>query len=222
MGKDTKHIIELTSKTTLFNLFAQAFNYPDGELVESLQKGAFTATLRNALDALELSTSLAGELTALERMYVGPDKKKDTLLVEMERDYTHMFFSSKPRLVYLFESVYNEGKLLQDSTFQIARLYYDAGIKLVDDFKLPPDHIAVELEFMAYLYFNEIEAIKKKNHENAKYAQNLRKEVLEKHLAAFGGTLARKVAEHAKTVFYQSVARIVIPLLGGNNHGTSS
>jgi TorA maturation chaperone TorD len=131
----------------------------------------------------------------------------------MERDYTHMFFSSKPRLVYLFESVYNEGKLLQDSTFQIARLYYDAGIKLIDDFKLPPDHIAVEFEFMAYLYFKEIEAINKNHHENVEYSQKLQKEVMEKHLVAFGGTLARKVAEHAKTVFYKSMARIIIPLL---------
>ena len=133
-----------------------------------------------------------------------------------------MFFSSKPRLVYLFESVYKEGKLLQDSTFEIARLYYDAGLNLVDDFKLPPDHIAVEFEFMAYLYFNEIEAINKNHHENAKYAQKLQKEVMEKHLGAFGGTLARKVAEHARTVFYQCIARIIIPLLAGNNPRASS
>jgi TorA maturation chaperone TorD len=222
MSEDNRRIIELTSKATLFNLFARALNYPDRELVESLQRGDFTMTLRNAIDKLSLAASLLGELTTLEKAYVGPDKETDTLLLEMERDYTNMFFSSKPRLVYLFESVYNEGKLLQDSTFQIARLYYDAGLKLIDDFKLPPDHIAVELEFMAYLYFNEIEAINKNHHENAKYAQKLQKEVMEKHLVAFGGALARNVAEHARTVFYQSMARIIIPLLVGNNPGTSS
>lgn len=170
-------------------------------------------SLHSALDQLSLAASLTRELAALEKGYVGPDKETDTLLLEMERDYTHMFFSSKPRLVYLFESVYNEGKLLQDSTFQIARLYYDAGLKLTDDFKLPPDHIAVELEFMSYLYFNEMEAINKNHHENVKYAQKLQKEVMEKHLDAFGGTLARKVAEHARTVFYQSMAQIFITLL---------
>jgi TorA maturation chaperone TorD len=217
MSKDNRRIIELTSKTTLFNLFARAFNYPDRELVESLQRGDFTDSLRNALDKLSLAASLAGELTALEKEYTSPEKETATLLLEMERDYTHMFFSSKPRLVYLFESVYNEGKLLQDSTFQIARLYYDAGIKLIDDFKLPPDHIAVEFEFMAYLYFNEIEAINKNHHENVEYSQKLQKEVMEKHLVAFGGTLARKVAEHARTVFYQYIARIIIPLLVDNN-----
>ena len=213
MSRDNRRIIELTSKTTLFNLFARAFNYPDRELVESLQRGDFTDSLRNALEQLSLGVSLKEELMALDKEYTGPEKETATLLLEMERDYTHMFFSSKPRLVYLFESVYNEGKLLQDSTFQIARLYYDAGIKLIDDFKLPPDHIAVELEFMSYLYFSEMEAINKNHHENVKYAQKLQKEVMEKHLAAFGGTLAQKVAEHARTVFYQSMARIFITLL---------
>jgi len=217
MSEGNKRIIELTSKTTLFNLFAQAFNYPDRELVESLQKGDFIAALRNALAQINLAASLDAELTALEKEYTSPDMQTDTLLLEMERDYTHMFFSSKPRLVYLFESVYNEGKLLQDSTFQIARLYYDAGIKLIDDFKLPPDHIAVEFEFMAYLYFNEIKAINENHVDNALYAQNLQNEVMEKHLIAFGSALAGKVAEFARTVFYQSMARIIIPFLTSSN-----
>jgi TorA maturation chaperone TorD len=221
VSEGNKRIIELTSRTTLFNLFAQAFNYPDRELVESLQKGDFIAALRNAIGQTSLAASLDEEITALEKKYTGPDKQTDTLLLEMERDYTHMFFSSKPRLVYLFESVYNEGKLLQDSTFQIARLYYDAGIKLVDDFKLPPDHIAVEFEFMAYLYFNELAAIRENHGENALFAQNLQKEVMEKHLIAFGSTFARKVAEYARTAFYQSMARISIPFLTNNNRGAS-
>lgn len=217
MSKEDQHIIKLQSYAAIFNLLAQAFNYPDADLIESLCGGDFTPTLRQALERLNLAGSLDSELTDLEKTYSGSDKEKDTLLLEMEKDYTHMFFSSKPRLVYLFESVYKEGKLLQDSTFEIARLYYDAGLNLVDDFKLPPDHIAVEFEFMAYLYFNEIEAINKSHQENVTYAQKLQKEVMEKHLAAFGGTLAGKVAEHARTVFYQCMAGIVLRLLAGNN-----
>jgi TorA maturation chaperone TorD len=217
MSREDEHIIKLQSNAAIYNLLAQAFNYPDTDLLDSLCRGGFTTILHDALTSLNLAGSLATELTDLKKMYVGPDKVKEALLLEMEKDYTHMFFSSKPRLVYLFESVYKEGKLLQDSTFEIARLYYDAGLNLVDDFKLPPDHIAVEFEFMAYLYFNEVEAINKNHQENAKYAQKLQKEVMEKHLSAFGGTLARKVSENARTVFYQSISRIIIPFLVGNN-----
>jgi len=124
-----------------------------------------------------------------------------------------MFFSSKPRLVYLFESVYKEGKLLQDSTFEIARLYYEAGLNLVDDFKLPPDHIAVEFEFMAYLYFNEIEAIKNGNRENEDLVQKLQNDVLKNHLADFGRTFAKKVKMYAVTQFYKCMAKVVTLIL---------
>ena len=119
-------------------------------------------------------------------------------------------------MVYLFESVYKEGKLLQESTFEIARLYYDAGLNLVDDFKLPPDHIAVEFEFMAYLYFNELAAVKKGNEENEALAQKLQKEVLEKHLTNFGRTFAEKVVAHAATDFYKLMATVAASIFAGD------
>jgi putative dimethyl sulfoxide reductase chaperone len=215
MSKDDIRIIKLQSNAALFNLLAQAFNYPDTDLIESLCGQHFTTTMHGALEHLNLAGSLAQEFKQLEKIYAGSDKEKGTLLLEMEKDYTRMFFSSKPRLVYLFESVYKEGKLLQDSTFEIARLYYDAGLNLVDDFKLPPDHIAVEFEFMAYLYFNEIEAVKKGHRENENYARQLQKDVLEKHLVTFGHALAEKVIMHAQTKFYGIMARVVLLVLAG-------
>ncbi|PKN52502.1 MAG: hypothetical protein CVU55_04460 [Deltaproteobacteria bacterium HGW-Deltaproteobacteria-13] len=216
MDNGNKRITELQSNAAIFNLLAQAFNYPDTDLIESLCAGDFTRVLREASGNLNFTGSLLSQLADLEKIYSGSGKVKETLLLEMEKDYTHMFFSSKPRLVYLFESVYKEGKLLQDSTFEIARLYYDAGLNLVDDFKLPPDHIAVEFEFMSYLYFNEIAAVKKGNRENEDYARNLRKEVLEKHLVTFGLAFAQKVTMNAGTEFYKFMAGIAIAVLSGN------
>jgi TorA maturation chaperone TorD len=120
-----------------------------------------------------------------------------------------MFFASKPRLAYLFESVYREGKLLQESTFQIARLYADAGLKLTEDFRLPPDHIAVELEFLSFLVFKEIEGTKKQDAKQIDYARELQAQVLKEHLRAFSQNLAEKVVEHARTAFYRTVALVL-------------
>ena len=215
MSDDTDRITKLQSRATLFNLLAQSFNYPDMDLIESLCRGDFTATLHNIAEHLNIAGTIAEEITELEKLYVGSDQAQEALLLELEKDYTRMFFSSKPRLVYLFESVYKEGKLLQDSTFEIARLYYDAGLNMVDDFKLPPDHIAVEFEFMAYLYFNEREAVQKSNRENEDLAQKLQKDVLEKHLTTFGRALAEKVRMHARTKFYKCMAKVVTLMLTG-------
>ena len=104
---------------------------------------------------------MANDLKTLEEEYAGREADRAALLVEIEKDYTRMCFASKPRLVYLFESVYREGKLYEESTFQIARLYYDAGLKVEEAFRLPPPTtIAVELEFMAFLAFKETEGIR--------------------------------------------------------------
>lgn len=206
-------LIELQASAALFNLLAQAFAYPDQLLMEKLVSGEFTAILEESLDVLQPEGAWADRIAVVKRQYTDAGQNAADLLLEMEKDYTRMFFSSKPRLVYLFESVYKEGKLLQESTFEIARLYYDAGLNLVDDFKLPPDHIAVEFEFMAYLYFNELAAVRSENRENEALAQKLQKEALEKHLTNFGLTLAEKVVAHATTDFYKMMATVASSIL---------
>ena len=211
-GPDDR-LIGLQARAALFNLLAQAFNYPDQLLVEKLVSGEFTATLNEWLNVLQPEAAWTDRIAVMERKYTAAGQNEAELLLEMEKDYTRMFFSSKPRLVYLFESVYKEGKLLQESTFEIARLYYEAGLNLVDDFKLPPDHIAVELEFMAYLYFNELAAMKKGNKENEALGQELQKETLEKHLTNFGRTFAEKVVAHAATDFYKIMATVTTSIL---------
>ncbi|NPU83010.1 MAG: molecular chaperone TorD family protein [Syntrophaceae bacterium] len=215
MTADNKKILELEARATVFSLLAQAFNYPDRELVASLRKGEFPAALFSAVGCLPDASSISEEIAAIGKEYVDSDQGDDALLLELEKDYTQMFFSSKPRLVYLFESVYNEGKILQESTFQIARLYYDAGLRPAEHFKLPPDHIAVEFEFMSYLYFNEIKAIQTNNPKNAEFARQLQHDVMINHLGSFGGTFAEKVAAHGRTLFYKKMGIIAAFTLAG-------
>ncbi|HVP43631.1 MAG TPA: molecular chaperone TorD family protein [Terriglobales bacterium] len=200
---------ELEAKAGLYSLLAQAFNYPDKDLVNALRGGEFLNALAQWAEALG-HPSLLKTITACHKEYAGkqPGGKAD-LLLDMERDYTRMFFASKPRLAYLFESVYREGKLLQESTFQIARLYADAGLKLTEDFRLPPDHIAVELEFLSFLVFKEIEGTKKGKSKQADYARELQAQVIDEHLGAFAASIGERVMEHARTNFYRTVALIL-------------
>jgi TorA maturation chaperone TorD len=197
---------------TAYSLLARALNYPSEELVESLTKGEFTLRLSTALRAIGVSESHA-DAASLDNAYGGRDLNKKEILLELEKDYTWMCFASKPRQVYLFESVYREGKLIQESTFQIARLYYEAGLNLSEDFKLPPDHIAVEFEFMSYLFFQELSGIKSEDRKIESYARDLQKKVLEEHLRTFGLHVSEKLEQHAKTVFYRTAARIVKSIL---------
>lgn len=192
----TERLENLQADMAIFSWLSKAVDYPDEKLVESL----FCAELIQ-----NLPDSMAGRLND----YIGAFGSADELLLDLQKEYTRLCFVSKPRLVPLFESVYKEGKLYQDSTFQIARLYDEAGLKLGSDFKLPPDHITLELEFMSYLIYQEMEAIKSGNFDNEEMALRLQNEAMNKHLMHFGLNFADKLAKHAKTPFYQGIGEVL-------------
>lgn len=192
----TERLENLHTDIAVFSWLSKAVDYPDRELVESLLCSEFIQ---------DLPDKTANRIEA----YVNSFNSTDELLLDLQKEYTKMCFVSKPRLVPLFESVYKEGKLFQDSTFQIARLYDEAGIKLGTEFKLPPDHIALELEFMSYLIYQEIEAVKTGNADNEEMALRLQNETMNKHLINFGLSFADRLARHAKTPFYQGIGDIL-------------
>ncbi len=67
---------------------------------------------------------------------------------QREERYAALFSTAKP-MVYLYETAARTGKILGPQTFELARLYRKAGLEL-HSAELP-DHISVELEFLAFL-----------------------------------------------------------------------
>ena len=199
---------ELYLKSVLYDLLAKGFEYPDGELVASLTapkpEERFLWRLEQAAGLMGEGT-LAGNLQAMED-FIDIYSDPKVLLLELEKDYTRACFASRPRLVPLFESVYKEGKLLQDSTFEVARLYYEAGLQAEEKFDLPPDHIAVELEFMSYLCFQHIEGLQKADDGLVAKAVELQRELLDEHLLDFATSFAKKFQQHGRTPFYRNLA----------------
>ena len=210
ISKKLNHI-ETGNRLTIYSALAEALNYPSQELAVGLKSGDFARQLSHALQALELN-NLSDQLSDLGNEYTELPQSAEDIRLALEKEYTWMCFASKPRLVYLFESVYREGKLLQESTFDIARLYYEAGLKMDENFQLPPDHIAVEMEFMAYLCHNELEARQQGDKEKEDYAGALQKTVLDNHLAAFACQFAEKLGLYAESDFYKTMAWIITAL----------
>ncbi|SEM24077.1 chaperone TorD involved in molybdoenzyme TorA maturation [Syntrophus gentianae] len=199
-------LADILARAEIFRRLATIFNYPDDELNQDLRSGIFISTLTDALKTAGLDSACA-------KLDPGSILEDWEELLALEKDYTRMCFASKPRQVYLFESVYREGKLLQESTFQIAGLYYEAGLQLTETFTLPPDHIAVELEFMAFLYFKEAEAIQEGSSAKESLALRLQGEVLQNHLIPFGLSVAERMEKYATTRFYRTMACILRSVL---------
>ena len=188
MRIDEKRLEELQANMNVFFWMSKALDYPDEALVEEV--------LSNPL-----VENLPQERYQAFKDYIASFDSTAALLVDLQKEYTRMCHVSRPRLVPLFESVYKEGKLFQDSTFQIARLYHEAGLRPGSEFKLPPDHIALELEFMSYLIYQEMEAIKSGNRDNE---EPVLVAARGNHVPAFnhlGLSVAKRLAEHAQTRF---------------------
>jgi TorA maturation chaperone TorD len=194
-----------------YSFLAKALDYPTDESVKELFNPELIEAISSYRDALKNDEPSASQLRATlddfqSRMLkaAGLYSSQESYLLELQKEYTRLCHASKPRLLPLFESVYREGKLLQQSTVDVARLYYQAGLQLAEGFSLPPDHISLELEFMAYLCSQEIEAAEKNDSLVLGKAKEMQQKMLTEHLRFFVTAFAERIQKHASLEFYQA------------------
>jgi len=128
--------------------------------------------------------------------------------LKLRVEYTRLFISAYPKVPCPpYESVYTtEDKLtMGESTLDVLRFYNKFSLGLVEDFNEPPDHIAVELEFMYFLVCREAEAWKNNDKGEAYRYLKAEKEFLSKHLGVWVSDLHECVEKHEKEVVFYRV-----------------
>ena len=140
--------------------------------------------------------------------------KKDNLdgmddLDSLKIDYARLFVGPYTLAAPPYGSVYLEGKrlVMGNSTMDAQKRYRNAGLNIAGEFKEAPDHIAVELEFMYFLIFKEIEAA---GHSKMEAFVNYLKEqqaFLEDHLGDWQSEFTEKVIANSATEFYKALAK---------------
>ncbi|WP_328216638.1 TorD/DmsD family molecular chaperone [Flexistipes sp.] len=104
-----------------------------------------------------------------------------------------------------YGSVYLEKnrKIMGDTTMEVGQFYFDSGLEVASDYNDPPDHIAVEMEFIHFLFseiFNSLNEDKVEDAEN--YKTKLR-EFLKKYYLPFSENFAEKIKDNAETNVYK-------------------
>jgi len=97
--------------------------------------------------------------------------KNDLILLEQEQlsiDHAALFVGPFELIAAPYGSVYIEKKrtVMGESTLNVAQSYQDAGLSV--DIREPPDHIAIELEFLHYLCSKEAAALNDSQIEDAR------------------------------------------------------
>ncbi|MEW6673512.1 MAG: molecular chaperone TorD family protein [Thermodesulfobacteriota bacterium] len=174
---------------------ADCYYLPDEGLTRRLK------TLENHVGRLG-SEALSHVLLMRSKVQAG--KELEALKVE----FAKLFVGPYKLLAPPYGSVYLEGgrKVMGNSTMNVKEHYRNAGLDIADNFMDAPDHIAVELEFMHFLVFKEVDSIQKKDPEKAIERLYNQKLFLETHLGAWVPDFCGEVERQAKDDFYHHLA----------------
>ncbi len=171
-----------------YKLLAECYYLPDEGLVKTLSN---------------LDTSGGGLFLDLAKHRPGTSDI-DSLLI----DYTKLFLGPYGALASPYGSVYleNMNRVMGNSTVDARNRYAEEGLDI--NLKEAPDHIAIELEFMYFLVFKEIEAVENEDPGNIVRYQHKQRAFLETHLGAWVSDFASKAEASAQTEFYRNLARL--------------
>ena len=136
------------------------------------------------------------------------------VLNDLEREYMDLFVVPNPRYVAPYESVFRDswsnpveggapirGLLMGDSSLAVRRCYDEAGVAPADEL---PDHVATELQFMAWLW--ALQAAPESGDVAA--VAELRSRFRADHVARWIADLRGRVAERDRLGFYAAALRV--------------
>ena len=169
-----------------YKLLSECYYIPDERLIEMLSS---------------LDTS-RGTLYSDIAKHVPKISEIDSIII----DYSKLFVGPYRLLAPPYGSIYLEdmGRVMGNSTVDVRNKYAEEGLNV--NLKEAPDHVAIELEFMYFLVFKEIEATRNHDLEKAVLYQRKQRTFLETHLGIWISDFADNVSSNAETAFYKKVA----------------
>lgn len=189
----------MVDRSNAYRLLAACFYEPEPELFREEKLSENLAQLMRELSVpAEEPCRKLGE--ALEGV------NQDEMLVE----YSALFLGPFEIPAIPYASVYLEKgrRLMGDSSMAVKKLYKQAGV--AQEVEGPPDHIALELEFMNFLLLKQVEC--RENGNGEEEAEYLRFEhlFLSEFLAGWMVPFANAIREGSKSPFYLALADLLV------------
>jgi len=180
------------ARAVVYRLLSRAFTYPRDQDWDLLSQ-SFVPLMREAAE--ELGMQLGGSLDRLESIW--PHEPDERLLAE----HTELFINSPHGvLVPLNESVYfgTERQVNSARTQAVKESYSRAGFAPADGYThLLPDHLVLELEFMAVCLVNGLDA----------------QQFFNQHIYSWQPQVAESVIETSGHAFYSALSSILAEFL---------
>ena len=129
---------------------------------------------------------------------------------QLALDHSALFIGPFELIAPPYGSVYLEKKreVMGETTLEVIRFYQDAGLQVEE--REPADHIAIELEFMAYLHNRETAALRNGSTEEADRYTHLRRNFFSTCLNPWVAEFCRTVRAGTNNGFYLALADCLV------------
>ena len=159
-----------------------------------------------------IAGEVPGDLGAALGLMRGYLAGEGATVLDLARDYAKTLCgagSTKRMAAYPFESVYTsaEGLLMQEARDGALAWYHRFGLGKSENWHDCEDHVALELEFMAYLIDAQLAASAAADTERVAELLEAQRAFASEHLANWLPEFDRDVDRHAVTDFYRGLAR---------------
>ncbi len=187
---------ESTARVDLLRFLSACYYEPTAEFAEEKLFDSIVAATRQS------HPELAGLASELGQAFAG--ESLQTLLV----DYTRLFLGPMKALASPYSASWLPTPMVGDEVSPpvVLDLYAEGGFEVDAELAELPDHVAIELEFLYLLSFNQRQADLQGNFTDYAAMTKLRARFMDEHLSIWISPFAKAVKEHAETGFYRVLA----------------
>jgi DMSO reductase family type II enzyme chaperone len=172
---------QVGGRSLLYSLLSQAFRFPSAEHYERVKGGRFADEVQGVIASLPYNGLKGGEL----------GRGIGTSYEEFQSIFIALFEvgGAYGRPFSLYEAEYGGGRMKVME--EVLRFYHHFGLRLSEQKRDRPDHLALEFEFMHLLTFKETEALIQ-GKERGAYLR-AEQDFLRLHLSDIGAALAKGI-----------------------------
>lgn len=193
---------ELQGEIFLYHLLGRVFqSEPTKEMIDGLK------ALRLPLDEEPHAHGLLLMVSAAQQNY----SRSAEWLEELAGEFVRVFIGPLKPLVVPYASFYlsDSRQLMTDETIEVRRRYLEAGMAIKDLYKVPDDHIGIELEFLYYLASESASLMREGRQAEATTFQTMKTDFITSHMALWVPQFAEQLVNVTKEDFFKGAGLLL-------------
>jgi DMSO reductase family type II enzyme chaperone len=194
-------------RSNVYKLLSRGFRYPTPEVFETFRNGDFLVELLANITALSYKKNPIEYALQIE---VVQDGLAEVMFKDFEAEFVRTFDTGAPLPPSPPYEGFYRGEPRTAVLLAVSEFYRRFGLTMSrgEGKREHPDHLCAELEFLHFLTFKEVQAIKDENPELLKGYRLAQKDFLERHLIQWVPKFYERLQSSARFPFYTGLAGI--------------